>query len=436
MVKYTDKQKAQYYKNKLQQQGKRMRKNYNKPYKYPGAGQRIGSAVGGYIAPGIGSSVGGALGRGAHAAVKTITGFGDYQISKNSVVYNNDAVPKFTHANPRCTIVAHREFITDIRSSENYEGSIFTINPGNPKTFPWLSNIAANYEEYIFQGIVFEYKTNSATSIGSTNTALGTVAIATQYNSLAPSFTSKHQIENYEFSNSCVPCESMLHAIECDPSLGNDVKYIFNERDSDENADPRNYNLGKTTIATQGMQAASTIGELWVSYKVCLMKPRLGYNDNIADCYKMPTTINASFPLGTTPLIPSAKNIGFTTQDLTGALNRLYLDPGFSGVIRAEVVYNLASNGGSFQVPQIDVGGGNITDVSSSYIGVNAGRPTINVTDTQHYIAYFDVAGGYNSAGNPPSIVVYLMGSSAVTFNDSYINIMAVPSQCVYPEYP
>lgn len=452
MVKYTDAQKAAYYKKKYQDSQKKKsysgRSYYKKrsytprkgKYDYPGLGRSIGSAAGNMIAPGIGGSIGGAMGHGAQSLMKTITGFGDYNVSANSMVYNSDAVPQFTHQNPRCTIITHREFIKDIRSSINFESSVFTINPGDPLTFPWLHKIAANYEEYLFQGIIFEYKTNSATSIGSTNTALGTVAIATQYNSLAPSFTSKQQIENYEFANSSVPSQSMLHALECDPKLGNEVKYIFNERDSDVNADPRNYNLGKTTIATQGMQAASTVGELWVSYKVCLLKPRLGYDDNIADCYQMRGNIAATTPLGDEPLLASLKNVGFTRQIIDGVSdNKIEFNEAFNGIVRVEVIYNPLAVTDSFQPPDIVVAGGNISDVSTSYLGVDKGRSTTVFTDSVYWISYFQVEGGFNSSGVLPTIAVSGMTTVGTTFTNPdtncYINIMAVPSQSVFPEY-
>lgn len=219
---YSKDDKIAYYKKLA---AKTYRKNSRKPYKYPGVGRHYGgmagAALGNALYPGAGGAIGSALGsvvgQGAHALVKNITGFGDYKVSKNSLVYNKDAIPEFGGSNKRCTMITHREFIKDIVGSDSFNVEHFRINPGLSNTFPWLSSVANNWEQYVVQGMVFEFKTTCATAIGSTNTALGTVVLATQYNSLAAEFSNKQQMENYEFSQSSVPCESILHAIECDP---------------------------------------------------------------------------------------------------------------------------------------------------------------------------------------------------------------------------
>ena len=68
----------------------------------------------------LGAGIGAAAGQAGHALFKTITGHGDYQVSENAILYNRDAVPKFTSKNPRCTIITHTEFIRDIRGSTSF----------------------------------------------------------------------------------------------------------------------------------------------------------------------------------------------------------------------------------------------------------------------------------------------------------------------------
>ena len=46
----------------------------------------------------VGHVAGKVIGNAAHALVKTVTGFGDYKISKNSLMYNKDSVPLFNVA--------------------------------------------------------------------------------------------------------------------------------------------------------------------------------------------------------------------------------------------------------------------------------------------------------------------------------------------------
>lgn len=354
---YTDKQKAAYYKKKAaagsvrrpaakrSSAGSYFKRNYNKPYKYKGAGEAIGRTLGALgstyagFGPSIGSSIGGVAGRGAHSLIKTITGFGDYNVSKNSLVYNRDSIPEFTHANPRCTMITHREFIQDISGSVDFAKNEFRINPSIDTTFPWLAAVAQNYEQYVVQGMVFEFKTTSATAIGSTNTALGTVIMATQYNSLAAEFQTKQQMENYEFSMSSIPSASMLHPIECDPAQ-TQCGGIFNiANPSDGSGDRRLYDMGRFTIATVGMQAPAVIGELWVTYKICFLKPKLRASDEDALLLyqSVPSSIATGSPFGDVDgWLPAQADwdsnliIPTTSADLT-------IRPGFVGILAINI---------------------------------------------------------------------------------------------------
>lgn len=180
-------------------------------------------------------------------------------------------------------VVSHREYIQDITSSTPFIGENFPLNPGINTTFPWLSQIADNFEEWIPEAIIFEYKTTSSNTVVNTNNSnpgLGTVVIATQYNSLNNDFGNKQQMENYENAVSVDPSRSVVHAIECakgqtplqpmyvrtgalpvTPGVSNDLRF---------------YDHGKMTIATIGQQTNNfVIGELWVSYRIRFLKPRL-----------------------------------------------------------------------------------------------------------------------------------------------------------------
>jgi hypothetical protein len=86
----------------------------------------------------------------------------------------------------------------------------------------------------------------------------------------------KQQMENYEFAQSSTPVHSLLHACECDPSQTANQGLFYVNNPNDQDGDARLYDLGRFTIATQGMQATGyNLGELWVSYKICLLKPKL-----------------------------------------------------------------------------------------------------------------------------------------------------------------
>lgn len=266
--------KARNPKQRLAAPAPKPRKNVDKPRrgaKIKGRGGYLGD-----IGHKLGSSVGGFLGGAAGNLLGSIFGSGSYTVDSNSLV--GPAVngpPSFLAEKDGSMIVAHREFISDITSSTGFILTSLNINPGQSSTFPWLSRIAANFEEYEMLGLVFEYKTTSATAVSSTNTALGVVVMATDYNVDATLFTNKQQMEAYQFSCSTSPAASVIHPVECAPGE-NVLKNMYVRTGAvPTGEDARFYDLGLFQIATVGMQAASTIGELWVSYHVKLRKPKL-----------------------------------------------------------------------------------------------------------------------------------------------------------------
>lgn len=205
-----------------------------------------------------------------------ITGLGDYKVNSNSLM-GTDPPRVSNGSNLREIIISHREYIGDIVTGPagSFASSAFLLNPGNNAVFPWLSQVAACFQQYKFRGVVFEFKTMSADALNSTNTALGTVIMASNYNVLQGNFASKSEMENTEFSSSCKPSCSMFHPIECDPrDTPMSELYIAPGGTIPDGATPQFYDFCNFQIATAGFQAANVnIGELWVTYEVSLLKP-------------------------------------------------------------------------------------------------------------------------------------------------------------------
>jgi len=212
----------------------------------------------------------------AKAVVGSIFGAGDYTVKYNSMT-GAGGPPQFSsNGNSRSTVVCHREFVSDITGTTAFNQTQFTITPSNSALFPWLCSLAQNYEEYRIHGMIFEFHTTSGMSVSSTNTALGTVIMATQYNPNDLPFGNKRDMENYEFATSGGPFTDFLHPLECKPSLTVAPQlYVQQPSIAGQAADARLTDFGTFTIATVGMQATNIVGELWVSYQVELLKPRL-----------------------------------------------------------------------------------------------------------------------------------------------------------------
>jgi len=99
------------------------------------------------------------------------------------------------------------------------------------------------------------------------------VILATRYNALTPQFASQVQMEAYEFSTSTVAFTSAIHPVECAP-MENALAELYTDTGF-ASGDPRFSQLGIFDVATVGQQASSVVGELWVSYPVQLIRPRL-----------------------------------------------------------------------------------------------------------------------------------------------------------------
>jgi len=213
------------------------------------------------------------LGKKAGNWLAKITGVGDYTVQSNTIAHPND--PPILSNTAGATRVQHREFICDISGSTAFAVRRYAINPGFSETFPWLASVAGAFEQYRMHGMVFEFKSTSAVALNSTNTALGTVIMATEYNPLLASFTTKREMENHVYSTSSPPSASAMHPVECarDASVLSNL-YVRNIAPVTNN-DIRFADIGAFQLATTGMQAANVIGELWVTYDIELIKPKL-----------------------------------------------------------------------------------------------------------------------------------------------------------------
>lgn len=155
-------------------------------------------------------------------------------------------------------------------------------------TFPFLAQIACNYTMWEAQGIIFEYRPLSGEYGSANSNSLGKVILATNYDSSAPAFVNAQEMENYVGAISCKPAFGMRHGIETAPRerLTN-LMYIRSGPHSEGIApagqkDRNLTDLGLFQIATEGIYANAAgqqvIGELWVSYRMVLTRPKLCFS--------------------------------------------------------------------------------------------------------------------------------------------------------------
>jgi hypothetical protein len=217
------------------------------------------------------------MGNSLGASLSRWLGSGDYTVAENSIVQKtlrgSDNIPSM-HRTDQTIVVRHREFLTTLTSSSGFAvRAAFSLNPGLKSTFPWLSQIAQNYQEYKIKGLVFHYVPTSGMVTGS-NTALGAVMFQTTYRASDSQPTTKYELLNEFWSNECLPSEAMCHPIECKPSeTVLTMRYV---RDGSVPDDLMFYDYGTTIVAVQGQQSVGQIiGDVWVTYEVELRKPKM-----------------------------------------------------------------------------------------------------------------------------------------------------------------
>lgn len=314
-------------------------------------------------------------------------------------------------------IMSHAEFITDIYSSTSFSTFQLNINAALGQTFPWLSAVASNFEQYRFVKLYFIYRAASGASVASTSTALGTILMTHQYSALNANFVNKQQQEAYYGTRTNPPFQSFKMAVDC--RRQNNPTALLYTRTSGvpSGADQRLYDMGTINVSTVGFQHAGDIaGELLVAYTVRLSKPKLqggkGSNSLVLGDHFQLTAANLStsayFGTGLVNAV-SGSNIGGTLSSdgkdvgaQSGNLNYysfpigvrsgsywwMYQVTGASSTLTNAIAASYGSNLTGFSI----IGG----DATGS-IGVSAGSAT-SASQIFFGCAYFNGANTQNQS--------------------------------------
>lgn len=390
-------------------------------------GGLAGMALGGPTGAMIGNAVGGVGGN----MLSRIFGSGDYQVSnagslkKNNIALANASnIPQFGTGKVASKFV-HREFLGDVISSATagaFKIDSYAINPGQPGTFPWLAGVVGSkYQQYRINGMTFEFRSMSSDALNSTNTALGSVIMSTDYDSADTTFSSKQQMENTENGVSCKPSVNMMHGIECQRSQTPVSELFIRAYDVPSGKDIRFYDLGRFSIASTGMQGTNVnLGELWVTYDIDCFKaieqvpgyliPYAQYQLNVA---------SATAPLGTSqtiyPVTGGADTIGLTLTE-----NKISFPADIQRGSRwhVQVAYQ-ASEAKAITVPAVTVGGG-------MYVGIQTPwkSPASAVTTAVFVLSYYIEYQGGATVAAPPYINLadFTWAVASVLQGDLYVS--------------
>jgi len=279
-----------------------------------GSFESAGSSLGGLFGP-LGSKLGSLAGRTA----SSVLGFGDYDVQSNTLIPGHSsssagAPPPiaFTRHGKRGTRIVESEFIGDVLTGnvQTFLSSSYALNPGVPSTFPWLSAVASQFEEYEFLGLIFEFRTTSSEI--TSGIAMGSVIMATSYDALNSSFLNKLEMESSDYANSAKPSQTLLHGVECAPQETSARIRFVRSGAPPTTGDLKSYDFGNFQLATVGVPSTTAaIGELWVHYDVVLYKKILYggiLGNSMLTCNfvsQAPTTVSAAQMLGTGSIVKS-----------------------------------------------------------------------------------------------------------------------------------
>jgi len=238
-----------------------------------------GGLVGGYLGGPSGAAMGSAIG----GSAATIFGQGAYGIKHNTLI--EDGVPKFSGLGTKGIRIQNKEYIGNVGSTTAFTTTSIPLNPGLYSVAPWLAKMANNYSAYTYHGLAIVFVSTSGDSLNSTNTALGSIIMATQYDVEAEPFQSKQQMEMTLGAVSGRPSVNLIHGVECKPSMMAYKKHFVRAGEIDADDDLRLYDHATFVFATDAMQAVSEIGELWITYDVEFFFPRISSNPSAASYF-------------------------------------------------------------------------------------------------------------------------------------------------------
>jgi len=201
--------------------------------------------------------------------------------------------PKISYGeNGRSCRVQHKEFIQNVTGTTNFAVALFlALNPGLAGTFPWLANIANNFEQYRVRMMRFCYLTRTGTNIP------GSVLMAPDYDASDVQPVSEQILSNYaEIVEDapwkdicCVLRPAGMHAL-------GPKKFVRNGLVPGQ--DLKTTDVGTFILATVDGTAVNW-GKLWVEYDIEFFEPQLNPNGSSLSS-------TAQGTLGTTAAVISA----------------------------------------------------------------------------------------------------------------------------------
>lgn len=244
-------------------------------------------------------------------------------------------------------VIDHCEYVADLAGSVAFAATSYAINPGAAGVFPWLANVANNYQRYKFRKLRFYY----VPLVGSSTN--GRVSLAWNGNVVDPVPVNKSDL--FAFTpNDEEACWTEV-VIDIPTRELNKVLYTrqFQTTQSGTNigvvgigTDLKTTDVGRLLLGTTGMGGTSTVGEVYVCYEVELEEPKKLPVQG-GELQSTSSTISNAYPIGSTLLGSGLLGDSSVTNTFTlGASGRYMFSYAITGtVITSGCTFSVVANG-------------------------------------------------------------------------------------------
>jgi hypothetical protein len=169
--------------------------------------------------------------------------------------------------------VVHRELVGNVSGLNNAGAFVlantFALNPGLSATFPWLSNMAGNWETYHFNKLRFCYYTRCGTGTS------GSVILAPDYDAADASPITEQNASSYIDIREDAPYKDITCILRPAAMHPMGPKKFIRNAALAANQDIKTYDVGNLFVCTVDSSAAASWGKLWVEYDITLFTPQI-----------------------------------------------------------------------------------------------------------------------------------------------------------------
>lgn len=218
--------------------------------------------------------------------------------------------------------IVHKEYIGEVLgSSAGFLNVKYPINPGLAATFPWLSRLAFDFEEYSFNKLHFLYEPEKPTS------AAGYVMMAIDYDAADAVPSTKQQLAA-SLGAVRTPVWSNVSEIAAKKQLQKQSELYLRSGNLASNLDIKTYDLGFLNVAVGNCADGTFLGELWVEYDVTFAVPQLDIVGQIESASRFITsggTVSETAIFGTAATYAGGLPVTATGSTLTFSVVGSYL---------------------------------------------------------------------------------------------------------------